>query len=245
MRAQIDPRSTVGQLVAEQPSRSRVFEALRIDYCCGGKKPLEQACRERNLVTETVVDLLIVMDSRDDDESCGGPADDMSLTELADHIEQTHHAELRIELPRLGRLVEKVRDAHADTEPRLHRVFEAFSALRDELSSHMVKEERVLFPMIRRMELATEPKRFEGGSLAGPIRQMEAEHDDAGAALEVLREATDGFTPPEGACNSWRAMLDGLAWLERDMHRHVHKENSILFPKALDLEASLRNERIS
>ncbi|MCC5785695.1 MAG: iron-sulfur cluster repair di-iron protein [Phycisphaerales bacterium] len=236
MRAEIDPRSTVGQLVAERPARSRVFEALRIDYCCGGKQPLEEACRRRNLVTETVVDLLLAMEARENDTEQGDDPGGMTLTELADHIEQTHHAELRIELPRLGRLVEKVRDAHAETEPRLHRVFEAFNALRDELSSHMVKEERVLFPMIRRMELAAEPKRFEGGSIADPIRQMEAEHDDAGAALEVLREATDGFTPPEGACNSWRAMLDGLAWLERDMHRHVHKENNILFPKALQLE---------
>lgn len=241
MQTRIDPSTTVGQLVAERPARSRVFEALRIDYCCGGKQPLEEACRQRNLVTETVVDLLLAMEARNNDVLEPDPSD-MTLTELADHIEQTHHAELRIELPRLGRLVEKVRDAHGDSEPRLHRVFEAFNALRDELSSHMVKEERVLFPILRRMESSASLGAQQCGSIAGPIRQMEAEHDEAGSALEVLREATDGFTPPDGACNSWRAMLDGLAWLERDMHRHIHKENNILFPRALERERAAQAE---
>jgi len=227
---------TVGELVRENPARSRVFERLSIDYCCGGKVPLREACRGRGLDPERVAaDLAAV-----DDEPVESPDDpaSMGLAALADHIEATHHALLREELPRLDVMTEKVAQVHGDAEPRLHDIRRVFVACREELEAHMLKEERVLFPMIRELEQADGPVAFHCGSLANPIRMMEHEHDSAGDAMARFKELTDGYTPPEWACNTYRAMVDGLAAFERDMHQHVHKENNVLFPRALELEAS-------
>jgi regulator of cell morphogenesis and NO signaling len=161
----------------------------------------------------------------------------MTLTELADHIEATHHAYLKEELPRLDSMTEKVARVHGEHEPRLAQTRQAFLALKAELEPHMMKEERILFPIIRQLEQADGPLQFHCGSVANPIRQMEHEHDQAGNALAILSESTDRYTPPDWACNTYRAMLDSLARLESDMHQHVHKENNVLFPKAIRMEA--------
>ncbi len=232
----IDVESTVGELVRESPNRARVFESLKIDYCCGGKIPLSEACRRRKIDPEQVLEQLRQCDA-DDDDTKAVDADAMSLTELADHIEQTHHAYLREELPRLDFMTEKVSRVHGDKEPRLLQVREAFVALRAELEPHMIKEERILFPIVRQLEASASRPEFHCGSVANPIRQMEHEHDQAGNALAILREATDGFVPPDWACNTYRAMLDALQQLESDMHQHIHKENNVLFPKAIELES--------
>lgn len=243
MTTSIDSTLTVGQLVAERPGRSRVFESVGIDYCCGGKIPLAQACERRGLNVEEVRKRLQSADARDQDDEAGlVDANGMGLAELADHIVATHHSYLRAELPRLDQMTDKVFRVHGEHEPRLADVRRAFCALREELTEHMMKEERILFPMIREMTHADGPRSFHCGSIANPIAQMEAEHEHAGNALETMRRATDGYQPPEWACNTYRAMLDGLAHLERDMHQHVHKENNVLFPKAIQLEAKLQHK---
>jgi regulator of cell morphogenesis and NO signaling len=240
--------TTIGQLVRERPARSRVFEALKIDYCCGGKLPLEEVCRKKGLEPAEVLKLLNQCDAQADSREDNSPAslidaDAMTLTELADHIQQTHHAYLKSELPRLDLITEKVARVHGEHDPRLVDVRRAFEAFRDEVVPHMMKEEIVLFPIVRKMEqhrrsAGDQPlPEFHCGSVANPIRQMELEHDHAGQALERMRELTDGFQPPEWACNTYRAMLDALRVLERDMHHHVHKENNVLFPKAIEMEA--------
>jgi regulator of cell morphogenesis and NO signaling len=160
----------------------------------------------------------------------------MSLAALADHIEQTHHAYLRSELPRLDAMTQKVASVHGEHDPRLWQVRETFVALFEEMFSHMMKEERILFPMVRKIEASSIAPVFHCGSIAHPIHQMESEHEQAGSALERLRELTDGYAPPNWACNTYRAMLEALARLERDMHQHVHKENNVLFPRALVME---------
>jgi regulator of cell morphogenesis and NO signaling len=242
MDIHIDPQATVGQLVTDRPGRSRVFETLKIDYCCGGKLPLLEACRKRGLEPQTVIELLEKADAEKGQHDPGAlDPGAMSLTDLADHIEREHHAYLRSELPRLDQITDKVHRVHGETEPRLGRVREAFCALRDELTSHMLEEERILFPMIRQLEQGEGPPPAHcGGTIADPIRQMETEHEDAGDALATIRSATDDFQPPEWACNTYRAMLDGLATLEQDMHTHIHKENNVLFPRALELERQQR-----
>lgn len=240
MANHIERETAVGRLVAERPARSRVFEAVRIDYCCGGKVSLGEACRKRGIEPDVVIDLLRLSD--EDAERAGEEDVDpagMGLGELADHIEQTHHRYLREELPRLERIVEKVANVHGKSERGLITVRRAFNRLHEELMSHMMKEERILFPMIRELEAGGEGAGGCVRSIAGPIRQMESEHDDAGDALRIMNEATNGYTPPEWACNTYRAMLDGLAQLEADMHRHVHKENNVLFPRALEREAAV------
>lgn len=231
----LDPTATVGSFVRQKPSRSRVFESLKIDYCCGGKTPLHQACEKKGIDAAEVMKQIEASDAAAETSDLTD-ADSMTLTELADHIEATHHAYLREELPRLDFMTEKVSRVHGEKDERLFRMREAFVALKAELEPHMTKEEKILFPLIRQLEASQSSSEFHCGSVANPIRQMEHEHDQAGNALEILREVTDGYEPPEWACNTYRAMLDSLQKLEADMHQHVHKENNVLFVKALELE---------
>ncbi|TWU62215.1 iron-sulfur cluster repair di-iron protein [Crateriforma conspicua] len=231
----LNPEQTVGDFVRQKPTRARVFESLKIDYCCGGKISLNRACEKRGIAVNEVLQQIEQAD-KSAEETPLVDADAMSLTELADHIEQTHHAYLRKELPRLDFMTEKVSRVHGDKDARLYKMREAFVALKAELEPHMMKEERILFPIVRQLEASADRPGFHCGSVANPIQQMEHEHDQAGKALEILSETTDGYTPPEWACNTYRAMLDSLARLEADMHQHVHKENNVLFVKALAME---------
>lgn len=230
--AQFTAETTIGEIVAARPILARVFQRLGIDYCCGGKQPLSQACTRRGLDVPTTLALL---EAAGEAAQAGTPAVDaagMTLTQLADHIEQTHHVYVKTELPRLEEMAERVARKHGWRDPRLAEVHATVRLLQAEMFSHMEKEEKVLFPLVRALETGA-PGDFHCGSLANPIRQMEAEHESAGQATARLRELTDGFTPDPEACNTHRALLAGLAEFETDLHTHVHKENSILFPRAL------------
>lgn len=216
----------VGQLVAEQPARSRVFERWGIDYCCSGKKALSEACAVKSLDADAVL-----RDLEASDTGAEPPAfnwNEEPLPRLCDDIVQTHHAYLWENLPRLSGLTARVAERHGGRDPRLVELSELFESFRTEMEGHMDKEEQVLFPAIRSLEAGA-----SGAGLQGPIRAMLAEHDNAGADLEKMRLLTDGFAPSAEACNTHRAMLHGLAELEADMHQHVHKENNILFPRTL------------
>jgi regulator of cell morphogenesis and NO signaling len=232
-------QTTVGQLVIERPARARIFESFGIDYCCGGKQPLGQAIREKGLDEKTV---LGVLDAFDQQQSPQADRDwsQATLAELADHIEQTHHAYLKTELPRLEFLVHKVANRHGEHRPQLVELAHVFDAFKAELASHMYKEEAILFPICRQLDGSTPPAQFHCGSVRNPIAVMMREHDDAGDALKRMRELTDDYTAPADACNTYRALFDSLRELEFDMHRHVHKENSILFPRAVEAEASVQ-----
>jgi regulator of cell morphogenesis and NO signaling len=227
---------TVGEIVAQNPILAGVFESIGIDYCCGGKKSLDEACREKELDPKAVLARLREGDRAAESCSAADVAN-MTVTELVDHIEDTHHAYLRSELPRLAALARKVASRHGEKDPRLERVQQTIAGMSIELWLHMQKEERCLFPMIRQLALGVQAPWYSGGAIAGPIRQMESEHDDAGSALRRLRELTDGFSPPAWACNTYRVLLAALAYFERDMHSHMHKENNVLFPKVLKMEA--------
>lgn len=224
---------TVGDLVAERPELADVFESLGIDFCCGGRRTLEEACREGGLHYEYV---LARVEAVAPAASAPGRT---TLAALCDEIVHSHHHYLRARLPLIDRLLEKVVAAHAGRHPELVRVRRVFAAFAADMMRHMAKEEQVLFPAVRRLE---ETRRFPAGpfgSIRNPIAAMEAEHDDAGDALEVIRAATAGFVPPADACPTYRALLTALADLERDMHRHVHKENNVLFPAAVKLDEEL------
>ena len=233
--------TTVGQLVVERPGRARVFERLGIDYCCGGKKPLRQAIAEKKLAADNVLAEL----SRESDEPIGNVlgADrnwqTASLTDLCDHIEQTHHAYLRDELPRLEFLTHKVASRHGEHTPALAEIYRVFLQFKEELTSHMMKEEQVLFPMCRQLDKLQRPATAHFASINTPIAVMIREHDDAGEALAKFRALTNDYTPPLDVCNTYRAMFHSLEQLEQDMHQHVHKENNVLFPRAAQLEAIL------
>ncbi len=242
----IDIQAAIGDLVKQRPSRSRVFERLQIDYCCGGKQPLAETCERRGLDVQAVVRRLQESDAQPaagDGQLADAAA--MSLTDLVNHIEQTHHEYLKAELPRLDAMTQKVLEVHGDADRRLGDVRGTYAALYEELAGHLMKEEQILFPMIRQLESAAGVPAFHCGSVANPIRQMEYEHDNAGSALATLRELTDGYRPPQWACNTYRAMLDGLEKLELDLHQHIHKENNVLFPRAIGRESELSRTRNS
>ena len=221
--------TSVADLVTDRPARARIFERLGIDYCCGGDHSLAEAARKNDLDPATVVQML---DAATDASSSVDTTDwtDASLGDLIDHIESTHHDYLRRELPRLDTLLTRVTQAHGGQHAWLRPTLETFLSLKDDLESHMVSEEDRVFPSIRRL---AEPE--STGVDDDGIEQMMDEHDEAGAALEQLRELTDDHTPPEDACPKFQAALDGLRELEADMHQHVHKENNILFPRARSL----------
>ncbi len=241
-----DDDVSIGQLVRECPNRARVFEALKIDYCCGGKLSLHEACQRSGVEVEDVWQQLQEADARRQADQKWVDADAMSLAELCDHIEQTHHAYLKAELPRLDQMTAKVAQVHGNEDGRLRQVRQAFEAFRAEVEPHMMKEEVVLFPLIRQMEAHRDSAPgqplppFHCGTIRNPIHQMLLEHDHAGEALQTMCALTDQYTPPEWACNTYRAMLDALQALQLDMHQHVHKENNVLFLKAGELEDQLR-----
>ena len=227
---------TVGNLVSERPARARIFEALGIDYCCGGKIPLKEACNHLGLNPDTVLKALAEVDTSPE---AGPDCNAMSLTELVDHIVDTHHAYLNNELPRLTGLIEKVVAAHGEKDARLAALAGVFHDLQAELEMHMNKEEQVLFPAVRELEGASTLPVFHCGSLSNPIGVMEMEHDNAGKALAEIRRLSDDYATPEWACNTYRALMDGLSTIEKDLHLHIHKENNILFPRVIEAERRL------
>lgn len=226
----------VGEVVAERPVLSRVFDEMGIDYCCGGQDTLHEICRKKGLEPEALLSRLEA-DVIASEEDPVVDAAAMSLTELADHIEETHHVYLWTELPRLERMTTKVAETHGAANPRLSEICDIFLSMSSELSNHMMKEEKILFPMVRQLDASDESPVLHCGTLADPIRQMESEHSNAGRALESLRELSDDYSAPDWACNTYRAMLDGLSRLEQDLHQHIHKENNILFPRAIKMES--------
>jgi regulator of cell morphogenesis and NO signaling len=237
----VTKEQTVGQLVVERHSRARLFERLGLDYCCGGNKPLEQACREKGLDYEAVLQELQSEQAAPSKTERNWAS--ASLTDLCDEIEQTHHAYLKQELPRLEFLTNKVATRHGDNRPALRDIRDVFAALKAEMDAHMIKEETILFPLCRQLDTAEALPAMHCGSLGNPIQVMIREHEDAGEALARIRVLTNDFTCPADACNTFRAMYDSLHQLEQDMHQHVHKENNILFPKAVRLERLLSAAR--
>ena len=227
----ITVETKVGEIVRAVPARSRVFEDLGIDYCCGGRKALGDACREKGLDPGTVLARLTALDA--EPQGTPGHPDAMTLSELCENIERTHHDYLREELPRLDYMTRKVAAVHGDHEPRLREVRRVFESFQTEITSHTREEEERVFPAIRQLESGGGDSASVVSSLQAAVSKLELEHQAAGAALERFAELTDRHTPPDWACNTFRAMYDALARLERNMHQHVHKENNVLFPRAL------------
>lgn len=232
--------ATVGALVAAKPARAALFDKLSIDFCCGGKATLAQACLKAGLSLEQVGKMLDEFDKADSARLAQGEPDWLkaSLTDLTDHIVKTHHAYLNQELPRLAALAAKVAAVHGQKDARLLELKIVFEALKNELETHTGKEEKILFPYIRSLDAAVHKRQPVFGTVLNPVRCMENEHEDAGQALVKMRELTDQYRAPQGACNSWLALLDGLEKLDKDLRIHIHKENSILFPRAIASELS-------
>ncbi len=231
---------TVRELALERPGAARVFEKLGIDYCCGGKQTLEQACHAAGLPFSEVLNALEAAPNAGPAAGEGRDWQTGSLADLISHIKNTHHKYTREEIARLGPLFDKVCSVHGNNHPELFELREIFRGLAQELGTHLMKEEMVLFPYIERMEesvLQKEPilpPPF--GTVQNPVAMMEHEHDSAGNALRALRAASNGYTAPADGCVSFQTLYKTLAELEADLHQHIHLENNILFPRAIALE---------
>jgi len=231
---------TVREIALEQPHSIRVFERFGIDYCCGGRKPLAEACVEKQIAVDEVLSAL---------EAAAGsiaplPIDwsQATLGALIDHIVATHHVYVKSELPRLAVLAQKVVNRHGDTQAHLLAIQSLLVLLGDELIHHLGKEEHVLFPYIAKLEGAltaggAHPEACFG-DISHPIAMMTSEHDAAGAMIAEIRRLSDDYTTPVGACPTYHAFYDGLKEFENDLHQHIHLENNILFPKAIAMEAA-------
>jgi regulator of cell morphogenesis and NO signaling len=232
----IDVDMTLGAIAARRPSAIAVFERLGLDYCCGGKRTLADACKAADLQPPAVLHAILASEGSTTLIPRERPWTQATMTELADHIEQTHHAFVRDATVRLRAIMPRVTAAHSKSDPRLTRLAKVVDEFLADMADHMVREERVLFPWLRRLE---RPSEIQGGppwSVRRPIDCMVHDHEAAGAHLAEMRTLTDGFTPPPGACATYRSMLSTLAQLEQDTHIHVHKENNILFPAGIRAE---------
>jgi regulator of cell morphogenesis and NO signaling len=229
--------STLRSIALAQPETIRVFESFNLDYCCGGNRPLSQACAEKGLELNTVLTALAAATS-------GAPAEQgfnqTTATELIRHIVTTHHAYVRNELPRLLTMAEKVVRKHGPAHPEYVQVGSDLQQLAAELTPHLGKEELILFPYVEALEKSRtgngKAPHACFGTVESPIRAMVHEHEAAGTLLEEMRNSTGGFTPPADACPTLVGLLHGLGAFERDLHRHVHLENNLLFPMAITLE---------
>jgi len=230
---------TVGHVAKVYPDLIPELERLGIDYCCRGGRTLAEAATGCNRDADELCTHL-------SEHACDGSADAetrdfaaMSMTELADHIERTHHAYARTSLDRLEHLTAKCVAAHADDDPRLAELQKTVAALTEDMHDHFVREERVLFPWFRRLERKTELTSGPPWSVRRPIDCMVHDHDDVGDAFARIHTLTDNLTPPPGACSTWRECYRTLAELELDTHLHIHKENNILFPAGIKAEERL------
>jgi regulator of cell morphogenesis and NO signaling len=231
----LDATQTVREIVQQHPGAVPVFEALGIDYCCGGGKSLEDACRSKSISPEAVLSDL-------EQALAAKPVEDeqkwqtCSLGELTDHIVQQHHSYATRELTRLSALAEKVFSRHGDRHPHLRLLRDLLNATTAEMLPHMLKEEQLLFPAFKLLEeagsgaSATTPLII---SLAKPVQRLMDDHDDTGEILRSIRQLTNNFEPPAGACMSYQALYHGLSELERNIHMHIHLENNVLFPRVL------------
>jgi regulator of cell morphogenesis and NO signaling len=238
----INAARTVRELALGLPGATEVFDRIGIDYCCGGSRSLREACAQAGKPVEQIIPLLeeIGQSSGEKDQSFIDWRQ-RPLRELIAHIIAGHHAFTRRELGRLSPLIAKVCSAHSANHPELLRIQSLFQSLEHDLLPHMHKEEQILFPYIEQMEEARSrqnpiPNAFFG-TVRSPIRMMTLEHDNAGQILRAIRAASLDFALPEDGCPSYELLYQGLKAFEQDIHRHIHLENNILFPSAIDLEA--------
>jgi regulator of cell morphogenesis and NO signaling len=233
----ITSQSTLRSIALAQPATIRVFERFHLDYCCGGNRPLAEACAQKGINVDSVLAGLA------EATAAAEPARDFTQatpSELIHHIVSTHHAYVRSELPRLLPMAERCAAKHGPAHPEVTQIERQLRELGAELLNHLSKEELILFPYIENLE------KFQNGqgsaphacfpTVESPIQMMLSEHEAAGALLKEMRTATNNFAPPADACPTLVGLYDGIDAFERDLHRHIHLENNLLFPRAIALE---------
>ncbi len=231
---------TVREIAQTQPSSIRVFEQFGIEYCCGGRRPLAEACAAKEVDVERVIAALEAASHTSNAQEKDWT--EKSLAQLIEHIVATHHAYCKRELPRLAGLAVRVVNRHGGTNPELALIRLKVAELAEELAEHLADEEIFVFPMIADLERKNRSIGQKADpsptSIGNPIALLIQDHDHAGVLLAEIRSLSKDFTAPGYACSTFRAFYDGLKDFEQDLHRHVHLENNILFPQAIKLEAA-------
>ncbi len=223
----LTPTTAVGDIAAGHPKSLKVFHRHGIDFCCGGRRPLSEVCAKSGLDPQTVLDQIAALECVPDE---GPNWEQEPLPALIDHLIERYHRPMDEELPRIEAMARRVNTVHGSKDPtRFSGILTTFLALRDELVPHMVKEETILFPWIRT---------GRGAEAATPVRVMLIEHESVGGMLHKLRELTEDYQPAPEACGTWRALFQALGDLELDLMEHIHLENNILFPRALQAVAA-------
>ncbi|MBK5271761.1 MAG: iron-sulfur cluster repair di-iron protein [Bacteroidia bacterium] len=228
---------TLAQIVNANHQAANVFEKYDLDFCCKGKRTLEAACAETKLQTEQIITEL-EKTGKGNSNAAEIDFNEMPLTQLAEYIVMTHHSYVKNEMPAIMGYLQKVASKHGERHPEMLKVFQLFTAVKEEMEQHMQKEELVLFPRIKEISKQIAEGQeiiIKNTYLLSPINMMEQEHDHAGSMLAEIRKLTNEYTPPKDACTTYRLSFAALKAFELDLHQHVHLENNILFPKALQL----------
>lgn len=236
MSERVTTTTTVGEIVANDFRTAAIFEEFGIDFCCGGRRDLGEACRSAAADPVEVIRALDALPRTTDDDA---DVSHWRLDRLIDHIVSTHHMYVKSSMPTIRQYLAKLVEVHGERHPELVRVAAHFDVVSRDLGQHLVKEEQVLFPYVRELALTAPGGRHvlsPFGTVENPIRMMEREHRDAADDLSQIRELTHGYVAPEDGCTTYRVCMAELERFERDLHRHVHLENNILFPKAVSLE---------
>ena len=232
---------TLGQIAAKDLRKAEVFKKYGLDFCCGGKKTVKEACAEKGIdVTKVEQEL---QNAYKLPTSRPLPYDDWSLDFLSDYIVNTHHSYVRKNLPDIMAYGKKVMQVHGDQHPELLHIYQLIEEVNTELSSHMIKEEQVLFSYIKELVAAKSNSKLshaaQFGTVQNPINMMEMEHELVGKNLAEIRDLSNNYTLPADACASYNLLYNLLNEFEEDLHLHIHLENNILFPKALQMEKEL------
>lgn len=232
---------TIGDLVTKDFRKAEIFKKYGLDFCCGGKKTLTKACNEKGLDV-----VQIEKELKDIDQSVKNPSQDYNSWDigfLADYILNTHHKYVKQAIPVIYEYTQKVAKVHGDNHPEAIVIADKFLAIADELNRHMCKEEDVLFPYIKHLATAkTDKMKVESspfGTVQNPINMMEHEHELVGNLFHDIDKLSNNYAPPADACTTFRLSYAKLKEFEDDLHQHIHLENNILFPKAIELEKEL------
>jgi regulator of cell morphogenesis and NO signaling len=234
---ELEKELTVGALVAKDYRKAKVFKQYGIDFCCGGGISVSDACKAYNADFTAVTTALEELDK--EPAQTNQNYQSWPIEKLIDYIESEHHTYVREAIPIVSQFVNKVKAVHGDNKPNVAEIADVFNALAEELQDHLMKEERILFPYLRMMAKAQNNADVQEppfGSVQNPIRAMENEHDDAGEAIFKIKALTENYNPPKGACATHKVSYAYLKEFMDDLMKHVHLENNVLFPKALELE---------
>jgi regulator of cell morphogenesis and NO signaling len=241
----LSSETSVKDIALSSPEARQILEDAGVDYCCGGAKSLHEACLHSDVSADEILKRL--RENRAQVSSADATWLTAPLTDLTRHIREKHHRYVREAIPQIRTLLDKVKGKHGGNHPEIATIEKLFLAMARELIMHMQKEEQILFPYINALEFSAhgngslEPPFFQ--TVRNPVQAMMKEHDAAGDLLRQLRKATSDYTAPADACPTYLALYQSLREFEADLHQHVHLENNILFPRAVELEAAVLPQR--